>query len=86
VAVPSPANRRYACRQGEIEIRVETEEQWRGLAVSIGRPEMAYPGAWEAVRVASPDGPLADAIAAMFAEGEASTWLRRLDAHGVPCR
>jgi crotonobetainyl-CoA:carnitine CoA-transferase CaiB-like acyl-CoA transferase len=82
----SPAARQYRCSEGEIEIAVGNAEQWHALAVSIGRPELAYPGAWDAVKAASEDGPLANALAMMFAEDSADTWRRRLEAHGVPCR
>ncbi len=82
----SPASRRYDCSDGVIEIAVGNAEQWHGLAVSIGRPELAYPGAWDAVATAPADGPLALALAAMFAEDAADVWKRRLAARGVPCR
>jgi len=81
----SPAARRYICSDGEIEIAAGNAEQWHALAVSIGRPELAYPGGWDAVRAASGDGPLAHALAMMFVEDSADMWRRRLEAHGVPC-
>jgi crotonobetainyl-CoA:carnitine CoA-transferase CaiB-like acyl-CoA transferase len=82
----SPANRRYRCARGEIEIAVTTAEQWHALAVCIGRPELAYEGSWEAVRTAAPDGPTARVLEGMFAEDRAEIWRRRLEAHAVPCR
>jgi crotonobetainyl-CoA:carnitine CoA-transferase CaiB-like acyl-CoA transferase len=85
-AAESPANRRYRCAQGEIEIAVANAEQWHALAVCIGRPELAYEGSWEAVRTAAPDGPTARVLEGMFAEDKAEVWRRRLEAHAVPCR
>ena len=85
-AVGSPANRRYRCAQGEIEIAVTNAEQWHALAVCAGRPELAYEGSWEAVRTAAPDGPTARGLEEMFAEDTADVWRRRLESHAVPCR
>jgi crotonobetainyl-CoA:carnitine CoA-transferase CaiB-like acyl-CoA transferase len=85
VANPSPATRNYACSPGEITIDVRTEEQWHQLAICIGRPELAYKGSWEVVRTSAEDGPTARVLEEMFAEDTAESWLRRLDAHGVPC-
>ncbi len=85
-AAESPANRRYRCAQGEIEIAVTNAEQWHALAVCAGRPELAYEGSWEAVRTAAPDGPTARVLEGMFAEDGAEVWRRRLEAHAVPCR
>ena len=82
----SPANRRYACAEGEIEIAAENAEQWHALAVCLGRPELAYEGSWEVARRSPPDGPLAGVIASMFAEDTADSWRARLKAHGVPCQ
>ena len=81
----SPAGRRYACAEGEIEITVKNAEQWHALAVCLGRPELAYEGSWEAARRAPSDGPLAAVVAGMFAEDTARRWRERLEAHGVPC-
>jgi len=83
--VPSPANRAYACSPGEITIDVRTEEQWYSLAVCLGRPELAYEGAWEVVQAAKADGPTARVLEEMFAEDTAESWAKRLGAHGVPC-
>jgi crotonobetainyl-CoA:carnitine CoA-transferase CaiB-like acyl-CoA transferase len=82
----SAASRSYACSEGEITIAVKTAEQWRALAVCLGRPELAYDGTWETVKDAAPDGPVARVVAEMFAGDSAASWKRRLDAHGVPCR
>jgi crotonobetainyl-CoA:carnitine CoA-transferase CaiB-like acyl-CoA transferase len=81
-----PGSRTYPCRAGRINVSVENPRQWRGFAVAIGRPELSYEGAWDAVRAAAPDGPLGRVIAGHLAEDDAETWLRRLEAHGVPCR
>ena len=80
-----PGARRYDCSEGAIEITVENAEQWRALAVCLGRPELAYEGSWQVALEASPDGPLAAVVASMFAEDAAERWRTRLEAHGVPC-
>lgn len=82
----NPGTRCYSCSSGEIEIAVTTAEQWRALAVCVGRPELAYEGAWEAVRTASDTGPVAQVLEEMFSEDAAELWRKRLEAHGVPCR
>jgi crotonobetainyl-CoA:carnitine CoA-transferase CaiB-like acyl-CoA transferase len=74
----------YGCAEGAIAIRIENAEQWRALAVCLGRPELAYEGAWEAAKDAPGDGPLAGVIAEMFMEDTAESWGRRLGGHGVP--
>jgi crotonobetainyl-CoA:carnitine CoA-transferase CaiB-like acyl-CoA transferase len=81
----SPNRRRYRCLDGEIEIDARTAEQWRALAVCLGRPELAYEGSWDAVRTAAPDGPIARVLEEHFAEEPADTWHRRLTARAVPC-
>lgn len=80
----SPANRRYRCARGEITINVRTAEQWHALAVCLGRPELAYEGAWEAVRRAAADGPVAAVVQEMFGEDTADSWAERLEANNVP--
>jgi crotonobetainyl-CoA:carnitine CoA-transferase CaiB-like acyl-CoA transferase len=80
----NPGNRRYHCSSGRIEISVQTEEQWHALAICLGRPELAYEGAWEAVRASLPDGDVAQVLEEMFAGDPAEVWARRLDAHAVP--
>lgn len=81
----NPGNRAYRCSDGEITVAVETTDQWRGLAVSIGRPELAYEGDWEVVRQAGANGPIARVLKEHFAEDTAESWQRRLEANGVPC-
>ena len=80
----SPANRRYRCARGEIEITVNNAEQWHAMAVCMGRPELAYEGAWEAVREAPADGPIAAVVEEMFGEDTAASWAERLQANNVP--
>jgi crotonobetainyl-CoA:carnitine CoA-transferase CaiB-like acyl-CoA transferase len=82
----SPANRRYRCSSGQIEIAVTNAEQWHALAVCVGRPELAYEGSWEAVRTADGDGPIARVLEEMFSEDTADVWRRRLESHALPCR
>jgi hypothetical protein len=50
------------------------------------RPELAYEGAWDAVRRSPLDGGVAGVLEEMFAEDAAEVWAKRLKAHGVPCR
>lgn len=85
MASRSPANRTYSCSTGKVSIDVRTEEQWRSLAVCLGRPELAYKGDWDVVRQADADGPTARVLEAMFAEDTAESWLQRLRAHDVLC-
>ena len=63
----------------------ESEEQWRALAKCLGRPELAYPGSWEAARSSAPRGRLGRLLEGIFAADPAEVWLQRLDTHGVPC-
>ena len=85
MAQPNPGNRTYRCSAGEITIVIETAEQWHALAVCVGRPELAYEGAWDVARAALADGPIAGVLEEMFGEDDAASWKKRLDAHGVPC-
>ncbi len=80
-----PGARRYTCSKGAIDVAAENAEQWRALAVCLGRPELAYEGSWQAAQESSADGPLAAVVASMFAEDTAERWRARLEAHGVPC-
>ncbi len=82
---PSAAYRSYRCSDGYIFIACTAESHWRGLAKSIGRPELAYPGAWPAVAETDPKGGIGAAVGAMFAEDTVESWLKRLTSHGVPC-
>lgn len=81
----SPASRRYRCSDGEIEIDVQSAKQWHALAVCIGRPELAYEGAWDAVKLALAEGPVASVLEGMFSDEPAALWRKRLEAYGVPC-
>ena len=80
----NPGNRRYRCRSGEIEVAVDSAEQWHALAVCIGRPELAYAGAWDVVHTAPADGATAAVVQEMLSEDDASVWARRFEANGVP--
>jgi crotonobetainyl-CoA:carnitine CoA-transferase CaiB-like acyl-CoA transferase len=82
----NPGNREYRCSSGRVQIAVQTEEQWHALAVCLGRPELAYAGAWDAVRTSAPDGGVAQVLEEMFAEDPADLWAKRLEAHAVPYR
>ena len=82
----SPARRRYRCRDGgSVSLACESEEQWRALAKCLGRPELAYPGSWDAARSAPARGRLGRLLEGIFASDPAEVWLRRLQTHGVPC-
>ncbi|HSP55906.1 MAG TPA: CoA transferase [Dehalococcoidia bacterium] len=82
---PSAAYRSHRCADGFIFIACSNADQWRALAQSIGRPELAYPGAWPAAARTEPSGGIAHVIAAMLAEDTVEKWIKRLAAHGVPC-
>ena len=82
----SPARRRYRCAGGAyVRIACDSESHWRTLARCLGRPELAYPGGWDAARTASPRGRLGRLLESLFAEDPVDMWMRRLEAHGVPC-
>ena len=81
----SPTRRRYRCRDGRLSLACENEAHWRALAKCVGRPEIAYPGSWDAARTAPPRGGLGRLLEAIFAADPVELWLERLSAHGVPC-
>ena len=81
----SPAARRYRCRDGRLALACESEAHWQALAKCLGRPELAYPGSWEAARVAAPRGRLGRLLEGLFAIDPVEVWLERLRSHGVPC-
>ena len=85
MAKANPGNRTYQCSTGELAIAVSSAAEWHALAVCLGRPELAYEGAWGVVREADPDGPIAHVVGEMLAEDSAESWKRRLDAHSVRC-
>jgi crotonobetainyl-CoA:carnitine CoA-transferase CaiB-like acyl-CoA transferase len=82
----SPVRRRYRCREGYLRLALEGPEQWRALAKCLGRPELAYPGSWEVAAAAPPRGRLGRLLEGLFRQEPAPVWLRRLQAHGIPCR
>lgn len=81
----SAAYRSYRCSDGFVFIACSSAEHWRGLAKSIGRPELAYPGAWPSAAHTEPRGGIAHAVGEMLAEDTVERWLKRLGSHGVPC-
>ena len=81
----SPARRRYRCRDGQLTLACENEAQWRALAKCLGRPELAYTGAWDAARSSAPRGRLGRLLEGIFAADPVGVWLERLRAHDVPC-
>ena len=58
----SAAQRRYQCRDGWLAVACRSEAHWKALAKCLGRPELAYPRAWEAAVRAPPQGPLAQVL------------------------
>lgn len=82
--VASAAYRRYHCRDGWLLLACESEGHWKALAKVVGRPELAYPGSWEAASTAPPEGPLGQLLASLFAADPVAVWLQRLQSHGVP--
>jgi crotonobetainyl-CoA:carnitine CoA-transferase CaiB-like acyl-CoA transferase len=82
----SPTRRRYRCRDGgSVSLACENKDQWRALAKCLGRPELAYPGSWDAAHRAPARGRLGRLLEGIFAADPTDVWLRRLQAHGVPC-
>jgi len=82
----SPARRRYRCAGSAcLSIACENEAHWRALAKCLGRPELAYPGGWDAARTAPPRGRLGRLLESLFTQDAAEIWIRRLEARGVPC-
>ncbi len=82
----SPARRRYRCAGGAyLRVACDSDAHWRALARCLGRPELAYPGGWDAALTAAPRGRLGRLLEALFAEDAAQVWVRRLEANGVPC-
>jgi len=83
---PSPARRRYLCRDGAyVRIACESERHWHALARCVGRPELAYAGDWDTARAAPPRGRLGRLLESLFAEDVAEVWVRRMETNGVPC-
>ncbi len=81
----SPGRRRYRCRDGHLSLTCENEAQWKALARCLGRPELAYPGSWEAAQGSSPRGRLGRLLEGIFAADPVEVWLERLRSHAVPC-
>jgi crotonobetainyl-CoA:carnitine CoA-transferase CaiB-like acyl-CoA transferase len=82
----SPGRRRYRCADSAyVRIECENEAHWRALARCVGRPELAYPGDWEAARAAAPRGRLGRLLESLFEEDAQEIWIRRLLANEVPC-
>jgi len=82
---PSAAYRSYRCADGFIFVACTTEDHWHSLAKSIGRPELAYPGAWPSAAETDPKGGIAGVVGEMLAEDTVESWLKRLASRGVPC-
>lgn len=80
----SAAYRCYPASDGWLFIACTTEDHWHALAKAIGRPELAYPGAWTAAAASDPRNGLADEIISMLAEDTVDSWVERLTSHGVP--
>ncbi len=81
----SPGRRRYRCRDGQLSLACESEGHWKALARCLGRPELAYPGSWEAARASAPRGRLGRLLEGIVVADPVEVWLERLSAHGVPC-
>lgn len=81
----SPGRRRYRCSDGRLALACKSEAQWVALAKCLGRPELSYPGSWEAAQAAPPRGRLGRLLEGIFAADPVDVWLQRLQAHGVPC-
>ncbi len=81
----SPGHRRYRCRDGWLSLACENEAHWKTLARCLGRPELAYPGAWEAALASPPRGRLGRLLEGIFVADPVGVWLERLRSHAVPC-
>ena len=84
-AGPSAAYRCYRCADGSLFLACTTEDHWQAMAKAIGRPELAYSGAWPAAAQTNPKGGIAHAVQEMLAEDTVDSWLRRFASRGVPC-
>ncbi len=82
---PSAAYRSYRCSDGFIFVACASDAHWHDLAKAIGRPELAYPGAWPAAAGTESKGGIARVVGEMLAEDTVDSWLKRLACHGVPC-
>jgi crotonobetainyl-CoA:carnitine CoA-transferase CaiB-like acyl-CoA transferase len=80
----SAAYRCYPASDGWIFIACTTEDHWHAMAKAIGRPELAYPGAWPAAAASDPRNGIAGEIISMLSEDTVDSWVRRLTSHGVP--
>lgn len=80
----SAAYRCYPASDGWLFIACTTEQHWHAMAKAIGRPELAYPGAWPAAAETDPRGGIADEVISMLAEDTVASWVARLTSHGVP--
>jgi crotonobetainyl-CoA:carnitine CoA-transferase CaiB-like acyl-CoA transferase len=80
----SAAYRCYPASDGWLFIACTTEAHWHAMAKAIGRPELAYPGAWPAVAASHPRDGLVDEVISMLGEDTADSWVQRLTSHGVP--
>jgi crotonobetainyl-CoA:carnitine CoA-transferase CaiB-like acyl-CoA transferase len=81
----SPAHRCYRCSDGWLLLACRDEAHWRELAKALGRPELAYTGSWQTVVELPPQGPMGALLESIFAGEPLAVWLKRLEAHGVPC-
>lgn len=80
----SAAYRCYPASDGWLFIACTTGDHWHALAKAIGRPELAYDGAWPAAAETEARGGIADEISSMLAEDTVDSWVERLTSHGVP--
>jgi crotonobetainyl-CoA:carnitine CoA-transferase CaiB-like acyl-CoA transferase len=69
-----------------LAVDCRSEAHWGALAKCVGRPELAYAGDWAAASTAPYNGRLGRLLQDLFREDPAETWLRRLEAQGVPAR
>jgi crotonobetainyl-CoA:carnitine CoA-transferase CaiB-like acyl-CoA transferase len=75
----------FRCADGWLFLACTTEDHWQAMAKAVGRPELAYPGAWPAAAQTGPKGGVADAVQMMLAEDTVDSWLKRFASRAVPC-
>lgn len=81
---PSALVRLYACADGWLMLAARDAAGWAALAEALDTPDVTGRFSPAAALVEPPDGPLASALAELFAAGTTSAWLERLDRAAAP--
>ena len=81
-----PCYRLYETARGWLCVVAVTEEHWRALCATLGRPELAADARFsDAPARAAHAGELGGLLEAVFRSKDASDWFSALDGAGVPC-